>query len=190
MVARMKQRGFTMIELVVVTGIMVVITSIMLANNAKFGGVVILRNLVYDMALSMREAQTYGISVRKFGSGAGDFTAGYGLDFQLTNGTSYLLFADVLGENGLYDDAEELVQAYNIGRGFRITDLCASQTGSGAETCGLDRITVVFVRPEPDAHIRVNGLSALYQRARIVVSGPQGDSAAVLVEATGQISIE
>ncbi len=183
------KRGFTLIELIVVTGIMVLITSIMLANNAKFGGVVTLRNLAYDIALSIREAQTYGISVRKFGTGAGEFGAGYGLDFRTSANTSYLLFADTVGNNGLYDEASELVQAYNIGRGFRITDICGTATGSGAETCGLGRLTVVFVRPEPDARIRMNGGSSLYQRARVIITSPQGDTASILVEATGQISI-
>ena len=35
-------RGFTLIELMVVTGILVVITSLILANNTRFGGAVLL----------------------------------------------------------------------------------------------------------------------------------------------------
>src|SRR3989344_4615422 len=52
------ERGFTLVELMVVTGILVVITSLILANNTRFGGAVLLENLAYDIALSMRKAQT------------------------------------------------------------------------------------------------------------------------------------
>ena len=68
-----RRRGFTLIELLVVVAIIVVITGLILANSNKFGGQTMLQNLSYDIALSLREAQVYGISVR---SNSGAFKTG------------------------------------------------------------------------------------------------------------------
>jgi len=187
-----KRRGFTLVELLVVTGIMTVLSSIVLANNAKFGGVISLRNLAYDIALTIREAQTYGISVRKFGSGSGSFGFGYGIHVRTASPTSYIMFADVDGE-GHYGGCEteatcELAQSFTIGRGFSISDLCVTPSG-GTETCGQEKLDIVFRRPEPDAEIRTNDGQTLNERGRIEIISPRGDIASVLVEATGQISI-
>lgn len=181
--------GFSLIELVAVTGIIVILSSIMLANNAKFGGAITLRNVTYDIALSMRQAQTYGIAVRKFGAGAGSFGAGYGMHFEITSPNGYLMFADAVAANGLYD-AGESVESFTIHGGYHLKDLCATQTGGGSELCGLEKLDVLFQRPDPDAYIRANSLSTLYERARIIVESPRGDRLAIIVELTGQISVQ
>jgi hypothetical protein len=171
----------------VVTGILVVLTTVVLANNNRFGGAIILRNLAYDMALSVREAQTYGISVRKFG--ASDFAVGYGVHIRLANPTSYVMFADT-NENGFYTGEEELVRAMTISRGYRIADVCVTPATSATETCGIQKIDILFLRPEPDARIRINDTATLYQNARVILESPRGDRTSVIVEATGQIAVQ
>ncbi len=141
------------------------------------------------MALSVREAQTYGISVRKFGSGAGEFGAGYGVHFQLSSPSEYTIFADAVLSNGLYDSGE-VVQLININGNYRIVNLCAIPAGGSTESCGYSKIDVLFVRPEPDAYIRINDGTTVYQSAKITVQSPRGDLLSVLIEATGQISVQ
>jgi prepilin-type N-terminal cleavage/methylation domain-containing protein len=99
----MKQtRGFTLIELLVVMAIMAIVSTIILSGNAKFGGIISLRNLAYDVALTMREAQTYGISARRFSSGGvTTFSPGYGVHIGGAPATQYILFADT-NESGRY----------------------------------------------------------------------------------------
>jgi len=177
-------RAFTLIEMLVVAGIVTVVSGIMLANYANFGGAITLRNLAYDVALSLREAQTFGISVRQF---EGQFTSGYGMHIQRSSPTTYILFADAVTPNKRYD-AGELVDSISIGRGFFISDLCVIPASASTETCGIDRIDVVFERPEPDARILYNE-TATAQSARIILESPRGDKAGVLVEASGQISV-
>ena len=184
-----KERGFSLLELVVVTGIMVVLSTILLANYNKFGGAITLRNIVYDVALSIREAQTYGISVRKFGLGAGEFGAGYGVHFERTSPTQYILFGDAVTDNGLYD-AGESVELLTMRGGYHIYDLCATPTGGGPDECLLDSVDVLFKRPDPDAFVRANDLSALYQKACVTIESPRGDRLVVVVWLTGQISIQ
>lgn len=191
--------GFTLIELLVVTGILTVVTSLILFNNNRFGGAILLENLAYDIALSIRQAQVYGIAVRRFGTS--NFSIGYGMHFETASPTTYVLFADALSANGLYDGCPdsiscELVESTEILRGYRVADLCAIPSGGGAEVCGLTKLDILFKRPEPDAYISANGVSgtanpvALQERGRIVLESPRGDRLSVIVEIAGQIATQ
>lgn len=191
---RQSEKGFTLVELIVVTGILTLITGLMLVNNNKFGGALLLENLAYDVALSIREAQVYGISVRQFGSG--NFELGYGVHFDMANPKTYSLFGDVDG-NGLWAAGEEVAPSpYAIERGYFISKLCAP-AGSDTESCSsATDLDLVFKRPEPDAYISADGISgvttpsALQESARVVLESPRGDERSVVVEVTGQISVE
>ena len=66
-----RQAGFSLIELLVVTGVIAVISGLMLVSNSTFGGQILLQNLAYDIALTLRQAQVYGISVQRFGTSYG-----------------------------------------------------------------------------------------------------------------------
>lgn len=204
-------RGFTLIELLVVCGIMVIVSAIILASNNKFGGQVLLQNFAYDVALSIREAQVYGISVERFGSGAGSsFTAGYGIHFDLSSPKNYTLFADAVTVNGLYDCPSpgvtcELVNANTINRDYVISQLCYTPQG-GTEICNSSTsgtpktLDILFVRPEPDALITACGAScassclltpsSCASAARITLRSPQGQTMSVTVEANGQIAVD
>lgn len=182
-----------------VTGIIVVVSGVILANNSRFGGVVVLENLAYDMGLSIRQAQVYGISVARFG--AGDYSAGYGIHFDLSSPNTYILFGDAVTQDGLYDcptpggSSCELVQASTLNQNYRIADLCITPS-SGVETCGVtSRADVLFKRPEPDAWISAGGNSCILNnatcqsRVRIVIQSPRGDTMNIVVDANGQISV-
>lgn len=204
MASQARTRGFTLIELLVVSGIIAVVSGLMLVNNARFGGAITLRNLTYDVALSIRQAQVYGISVARFGPGVGTFEAGYGMHFTLDDDRHYVLFADAGVQNGLYDSGElvgnELVAETTIERGYKIADICVKPPG-GVETCSIGQLDILFKRPEPDAYISVEGSplsfnangnvtsTNLNERARIIIASPRGDCMSVSVEATGQISV-
>ena len=184
------QRGFTLIELIVVVGILVVISGIILANYSQFGGTILLRNLAYDIALSVREAQVYGISARSF-RGA-EFAVGHGVYINLLDSdTEFFLYTDVDANNFFTSAGTEWVETFSIGRGYVIDSLCLP-TGPTTETCTATELDMLFRRPEPDAIIRMStgGGFTTYERARIVVRSPQDQRLSVLVEASGQISVQ
>ncbi len=200
MSGRSLRGGFTLIELLVVTTILIIITSIVLANNNRFGGVILLENLGYDIALSIREAQIYGISVRQFGSG--NFGVGYGMHFLINSPKTYVLFADAITKNGLYDGCPsesscELVESTDIQRGYFIAGLCVP-AGRDSDSCiRVSRADILFKRPEPDACISKDRISAItgnyictraQESVRIIIGSPRGDRMSVVVEATGQIA--
>lgn len=191
--------GFTLIELLVVSAIIVIVSGLILAQHNLFGGRVQLQNFAYDLALSVRQAQSYGIAVRRFSTAT--FNAGYGLHFDTTSPTTYVLFADLaLPATGMYDpnhSPSELVQSNSITRGYVISQICVTPQ-SGSESCTPSiptSLDVFFIRPEPDAWISNNSSCLLNrslcaQQARIVIRSPQGDTMNVIIASNGQISVQ
>lgn len=179
--------GYTLIELLIVTGIFIIISSVVLANNARFGGKITLENFAYDVALSIRQSQVYSIAVQRVG--ANDYGSAYGMHFDTGSASTYELFADSAIVNGLYDPGE-LLQSTTMNGGYRVSSLCVRVVGALVETCGLSRLDIIFKRPEPDAYIRANASATLNEAGRIIISSPRGETADIVVEATGQISIQ
>jgi prepilin-type N-terminal cleavage/methylation domain-containing protein len=197
-------RGFTLLELLLTMSIIGLMTGVILSSQAKFGGEIILRSLAYDVALSVRQAQTFGISVKN-NPYATEYSFGHGIHVNLADPREYILFADTYelvggspvladsnGGDGLYSDPREEVNVYTIGAGYTIKQVCV--TDSLGESCfdaGSDtKLDILFKRPEPDAQIRLNGGNQLYTSARIVLLSPRQLERSVSIEVTGQVSIE
>lgn len=187
-----ENRGFSLIELVVVTGIITIISTVLLAKQSQFDSTVLLRSLAYEVALSIRQAQIYGLSVREREQGSGNFEIGYGVHFTEGNPNSYILFADE-NSNATYDGVHESVEVFTLRRGFRIAQACGTLAG-GTERCTsgeLASLSIAFKRPDPDALIRSDLAGESYGSARIVILAPDGTSLrTVTVASTGQIEVE
>src|ERR1043166_8621201 len=86
------QEGFTLIEMLMVLAIIVIITTIALSGQTLFNSSVVLTNTAYDVALSLRQTETFGIASRVFNGVA---NAGYGIEFSKATPASYVSYADV-----------------------------------------------------------------------------------------------
>jgi prepilin-type N-terminal cleavage/methylation domain-containing protein len=197
-------KGFTLIELVVVIAIMVLITTAILARQARFDSSTLLRSLSYSVALTIRSAQVYGTSVRGNATLQANCTAGtyvsgncyagaYGVYF---NGTaSYSLFADNNG-NGVYDAAiDTIVQTYQIGAGFQITKFCGILSSNGSKHCSTDGspiswLVVYFKRPNPDA-LFASSAGESYNGAYIQIAAINDptNTHSITVSSTGEIAV-
>lgn len=184
-VTHTSERGFSLVELLVVTAVIALVTSAVLANHAKFGTTVVLERLVYDVGLTLHKAQTYGISVYR--STSGTFAQSYGMYFNITTPSASILFADQVSVNGIYDNGESL-ELQTLPNGYTVYDLCVTPA-FGVENCAITRLDISFSRPDPDALIYAEGGATTYSTARIVVRSPQGDTRNIVVEASGQIVI-
>ena len=192
--SKKSRRGFTLIELLAVMTIFVVITTIVLTNYNGFGSRVVLENLAYDVALSLRKAQVYGIAVRQFSGGS--FSVGYGMHFAQSSPTQYLLFGDSAGNDGMYTQSSELVETELLNSGYVISDLCATPN-VGPEVCSLTALDVLYKRPESDAYISASGSSCTpanqancQLRARVVLQSPKGALVSVIADRSGQIYVQ
>lgn len=179
-------RGFTIVEVMVSVAIIALISSVVMFQYKNFDSKLLLRNVAYEIAISLRSAQIYGISVR--GSG-GAFQTGYGVHFDNSTPTSYTTFID-LDNSGTYNNITEKLETGTIDRNNQISDLCVS-TG-GAPVCGKASLDMIFVRPDPDAKFAVNSAKDPSVAYAIIDVAPKtaGALRQVYIYASGQISIK
>jgi prepilin-type N-terminal cleavage/methylation domain-containing protein len=188
-----RPRGFTLVELLMVIGIMSMLTAALVFQHRRFDSSTLLRSLAYNVALSVRQAQVYGTSVRQFGS---SFSYSYGVYFSA--GNYYYLFADVDNDKVRKADGTEDVQRFTIGTGYSIAKFCGTVVSGGTpgSHCSTDAspitsLTVYFRRPNPDALFSSSASSEVYSDVYIQLLGPTGgtDTRGVTVTSTGQISV-
>jgi prepilin-type N-terminal cleavage/methylation domain-containing protein len=121
-------RGFTFVEIIVVLAIVGIMSTVIIAQYRNFESSTILRNLAYDVALTIREAQVLAISTSNINSGntyAGGGQNSYGVHFDLgVNVDRYKLFVDIDGNN-TYSGASELVKEVTINNGAKLETIGA-----------------------------------------------------------------
>jgi prepilin-type N-terminal cleavage/methylation domain-containing protein len=190
-------RAFTLIELMVVVSIFLVITGVILANHSRFNSSVLLGSLAYNIALSIREAQVYGLSVQTYNT---NFQVGYGVDISVAAPNSYVLFADT-NANKHYEapttpptaGTDSVVQTYAVGAGHTIKRFCGTYS-TGVTQCSddtanpIDHLDIVFFRPNPDANISSEN-PGFYSSGKIVVASPSGETRSITIQSTGQVSV-
>jgi len=172
-----KSSGFTLLELLITISIFVVISAVVLPRHARFNNTIILTNLAYEMGLSIREAQTYGSSV-KFFDRTSSYDQGYGIHFEdysssVDNSKRFILFADTNG-NEKYDgdddgancldiDGSECSSVYTIGKNNFISRFCATRLDGNPDDCyqfssprggNIQYLDIMFFRPQQRACIR------------------------------------
>ena len=204
-----------MVELLVVLAIVVSITSVVLTNQGAFNKTLVLSNTAYDVALSLRSAQMYGIGGRAMSVAP----TGYGIHFDMATPNSFLLFADAYPAptvqstmchiitdaaaldahpgDCIYESGSDLmVTKYTLGNSITLTDFCVYVSNSATPTCassgggGLSTLDIVFARPNPDPLMSANGVySALspITSACLTLSSPLGGDRYVLVSSSGRI---
>lgn len=182
----MGNSGFSLLEMLVVIGILVLVATLILANYPGINEALGVSRAAEEIASSGRQAQAYGLGVREFGVGSGIFP-GYGLYFQKDAPASYIFFADV-NNNMQYDAPGEKISEIFIQGNAYIDDLCANQKQSPAGPCGLASSNIVYLRPQPQVSLKSGGFS--YADIEIKIKGPRGTAKTVIFWLSGQISIE
>lgn len=182
-------RGFTLIELIVSVAIITLITSIALVQNNQFNSTLALTNLAYEVGLSIRQAQVFGISVRKFNNST---QIPYGVYFSSGTPTQYTLFADLNGNKRFDTSPNETVETAQLTQGNKIQQFCAIKNNVTDCTGALTGLSVLFERPNPDAKVfgLKGGAAVPYTSARIYLTSTNGAQRCVFVQPTGQISVE
>ena len=198
-------KGFTLVELVVSIAIMTVILTVVILNQSTYNDGIALTNLADEISLSISQAQAYGVGVKEFSTGSGEFSASYGLAFSLLasgSNSAYIYFADRNG-NSLYDGnwtcpiggASECLGKVNISRGNYISSMCIVLT-SGSDLCDVGRVDISFTRPSTEANMLFFDTSGQaynpgsIKGAKITVMSPKGLSRSIIIYLTGQISVQ
>jgi len=175
-------KGFSLIELLVSIAILVIVSGIVFFNQSGFNNNVLLENLAYEISLTIRQAQSYGLQSRETGTGSDDFTAGYGVYFDLDNPDKLVLYLDE-NKNHIYDLGETEVDSLKITSGSEITELCV-----GAD-CTATKLSISFIRPDPTAYISNNNTS-LESTGKITLTSRKSEEKVISINRLGQISID
>ncbi|MCX6717426.1 MAG: prepilin-type N-terminal cleavage/methylation domain-containing protein [Candidatus Taylorbacteria bacterium] len=198
--------GFTLIELLVTIVIFVILTGVVLFNQKGFDNTVLLNNLTYDIALTIRQAQTFGVNTRESASStsiSGYVFPPYGIFLNIDNADggnnkNIILFSDTTPNSTFNDEISlscpandaECVQKYSIKRGSYIKQICVPSGVS--EDCDVKRLTIMFKRPKPDALIyKGNEKNTPLGQAEIIISSADGSAeSSVVVTNIGQIYVQ
>ncbi len=194
------KKGFTLVELLVTITIFVLLTGVVLFKQGSFDDAILLNNMAYDMGLTLRQAQSFGLSTREAGASQFLIGSGYGLYINLTQSNkNFVLFADLDSDNRytspggvtscISNDAE-CIQKYTINRGNKIQKVCVEN----ACTTSVAELSILFKRPKPDALIYYSttngGALSTSSMARIVVSSANGNATtSVIISNVGQIYV-
>lgn len=184
---KVHQRAFTLIELLVVIAIFSIITSIALFDQSRVNSNVLLSNLTYDVGLTLRQAQTYGIGV-KYDQDAPNSQGGFGVYFDTDSPNGIILFNDVDG-NGIYEAATDSIEReyqFTNQRGNKIDSMYF--INSNAEgNCG--QMSITFKRPDPEPTMYCDGY--FFSGPAYIYLGTEDRAICkeVVVEASGQIRV-
>ncbi len=196
-------RGVTLVELVVVLGIIGILSTIVITSHATFNKTILLTNTAYDVALTIRSAETFGLGSRITKTAVAN--AGYGVHFDTSSPTSFILFADTDSSSachatpaqeataptaipgGCSYSSGETVQSYVLGNGVTIAKLYSYVNNASTEAQQLD---VVFARPNTQTFFSRNGsYSAPITKACIALTSQQGSFSYIYIEQTGEVHV-
>ncbi len=188
-------RGVTLVEMMVVVAIIMILSGIVVTGTSAFQRTILLATTAYDIGLTMRTAENFGLGSRQQAGVSGNI--GYGLHFDKNTPTSFFMFADgsardvchsywpsmstnVSGApdepkgNCHYGETGDVVvgSPYQLGNGVQITDLCIYD---GTAKCGQSAIDLVFSRPSGNVFISdATSYSVSYSKASVKVTSSDG----------------
>ncbi len=194
------RNGFTLIELMVTVSIVSVIMSTVLFNYSSFTDKLALSSAAQEIAIAIRQAQSYGINVRdsarEYTTTKGLFQYPYGVYFDLTDTSHYYIFVDQ-NNNGKYDAGSgcgsgttECVEQGSIRNRVTLTSIC----DASCPLVNASKLSVTYLRPNPDAIIKFYNSSGTLiagpgSTGKIVLTSPKGNASTITIEKTSQVSV-
>lgn len=186
--------GFSLVELLVSIGIVVMVLSLVVANQQAFNSAVLLRGQAYEIALAIREVQLGAVSA--VSDGGGEFRSTQGIYFNLGDSNQkYRLFRDGTGStNQFWDSGEDIGFSGLLDNRFEVRSF---EMPPGT-TYSSNQLAITFERPNFDALFVVDSAGTIVdQQAVIITIGVRGSSGAVCgedirqieVRSTGQITV-
>lgn len=184
--------GYTAIELLVVSSIMITISAIVLLGFGVLNDSVALNRSSRDLAVTLRRAQNMALAVTGVSAIGNEVPPAIGI--QLTKGAStYLLFADRAGlprdyKYGASDG--ELIQSFRFDRNVIAYQFFDVDGDVISPAGGV--LHIIFSAPEADISI-TDGNGDTYPewaKVDIVFRSPSGKEKTIIVRESGQISVK
>ncbi len=182
------ERGFTMLEMLVVTAIVLIMSGIIIAYIPQFRDRSSLDLIAQEMALNIRSAQAFASGGRVGGSEDGfiDSIPSYGIYMTAGDVPQFFMFTDEnntkVYEDG--DNADKIFENYDL-QGVYVKDfIIDDQSVDGRGT-----LEITYTRPSLQANICYNG-DCEKNKVEIVLQGRRSEVTRIVgVHNNGQISI-
>ncbi len=197
------KRGFTLIELLISISIITFLTGSVAFSYRNSNDRFVVTSAAQEMAIAVRQAQSYGLSVRESGIGTGTFSYAYGIYASpLLDNTSYYIFID-RNANGLYDvgtgncgsSTTECLEKIVLRNRVVIQQVCTVPVGLGDCVSAFSgSLYITFLRPNPDAYVDFYDLTNTLiinnaSNGKFKLVSPQGVVSGVKVDSTGQVYV-
>ena len=190
------KKGFTLIELLVSVSIIGIILTVVLWNFGGFNEKLALSSAAQEMALSIRQTQTYGINVRESAVSSNQFSNAYGIYISSLTPSSYVVYVDSNSNNTYNAGTDVLVETVSLRNGMTISGVCNNGTSGCTTPSGGVGANITFLRPNPDARIYFTNSSGVniaggpVALGKIQLRSPKGTFVYVIIESTGQITLQ
>lgn len=196
---KMKERAFTLVEMMVSISIVTVIMMIILFDYSSFNDRLSLTSAQQEISIAIRQAQVYGLSVKESGViGEGNFTAGYGIYVSPSAPNEYYIYSDIDDDN-VYDTpgscpaGGECVERLYLRNGTKINRIGGKPAGGGMDYNLGTSMSIRFKRPNPDARIcfyNAGSVVGPYESGKIELISSKGNTASLIINSSGQVSSE
>jgi Tfp pilus assembly protein FimT len=176
--------------MVVVIAIIGLVFAVVVARYRDFDSTSVLKNLAYEVALTVREAQVMTISTSNIGGGGVFQNQGqnsYGINFT-ANSSSYETFSD-LNSNKAYDAPGELVKLNTLTQGASISTINERRAGDPV-LYSVAGATVTFVRPHLDTTFVTSSNSNNVIELLVTVRSARGATRTIRILKSGRIQVE
>ncbi len=168
------KKGFTIVELVVVTSIIALMSTLVMANYRVGGKTLALQRSAYKLTQDLRGAQEMAMSAQEV---SGSVPYGFGIYFDQTSPEYYKLFADLDGDKA-WDGEGENIEIFQLEKEVQISGLSPTSAFS-----------IVFTPPDPI--VWINGVSSgAESRINLSLKDGSGEQRTVFINTAGLITIE
>ena len=140
------QKSFTLVELLVAVGIIILLTALVLPDYRAGERQFALQRSASKLAQDLRRAEEMAMSAKEPPTAPDTFKGAYGINFQ-TNSSNYILFAD-LDNDQIYDSGEE-IETLPLEKKVKISNLSPASP-----------LTISFTPPDPTVNINPSDSSA------------------------------